>query len=184
MGYALADAFSEIGAEVCIISGPVNIKPSYNTIKVIHVESSEEMYSQTMREFKNADIIVYAAAVADFTPVSVSDLKIKKNEKKFSLSLKQTKDIAFESSKLKTPGQITVGFALETDNEISNAHKKIKSKQFDFIVLNSLKDEGAGFAHDTNKITIIDKYNKIEYFQLKSKRKVAEDIVNKVLEFI
>jgi phosphopantothenoylcysteine decarboxylase/phosphopantothenate--cysteine ligase len=184
MGYALADIFAENGADVCIISGPVNVKPAYKNIRIIPVESADEMYNACLKEFKNADIVIYSAAVADYTPEHKSTQKLKKSHGDFLLKLKPTPDIALETAKWKKPNQITVGFALETNNEFKNAIKKIESKKFDFIILNSLNDPGAGFAYDTNKISIIDKYNKILHFELKPKKEVAEDILNKILEFI
>ncbi len=184
MGYALADVLAENGADVKIISGPVHIHPIQKNIKIISVESAEEMYNACIKEFKTNDIVIYAAAVADFTSEIKSNTKIKKESGNLIVNFQKTIDIALETSKLKQKNQITIGFALETDNEIENAERKILEKKLDFIVLNSLNDKGAGFAYDTNKISIIDKYNKIENFELKSKKEVAQDIMNKILSLL
>lgn len=184
MGFALAEIFAEYNADVTLISGPVNIKTKNQNIKTISVQSAEEMYTETKKHFSKNDIIIFAAAVADYTPENPYQSKIKKKTDKLHINLKPTKDIAKELSTHKTQKQITVGFALETDNELVNAQNKIKKKNFDFIVLNSLKDEGAGFGFNTNKISIIDKDNNIKRFELKSKTEVAKDILNKVLELL
>ncbi len=184
MGFALADVFSENGAEVTVISGPVNIRPNNRNITVISVQSAEEMFNETEKHFPNHDIIIFAAAVADYTPKNPAQSKIKKKSDTLNIDLKPTKDIAKELGFRKTKNQITVGFALETDNELVNAQEKIKKKNFDIIVLNSLKDEGAGFGYNTNKISIIDKDNNITRFELKSKTEVAKDILNKVSELL
>lgn len=184
MGFALAEIFAEYNADVTLISGPVNIKTKNQNIKTISVQSAEEMYTETKKHFSKNDIIIFAAAVADYTPENPYQSKIKKKTDKLHINLKPTKDIAKELSTHKTQKQITVGFALETDNELVSAQNKIKKKNFDFIVLNSLKDEGAGFGFNTNKISIIDKDNNIKRFELKSKTEVAKDILNKVLELL
>ncbi len=184
MGYALAEVFAENGAEVTIISGPVNIKPENREIKIISVESAEEMYNQTKKHFPENNIIIFAAATADYTPENPAISKIKKKTNYLNIKLKPTTDIALELSKIKLKNQTTVGFALETDNEIINAKNKLKKKKFDFIVLNSLKDKGAGFGYDTNKISVIDKDNNIKNFELKSKTEAAGDILNIITELI
>jgi len=184
MGFAIADIFSEYGAEVTLISGPVNIKTNNQKVNIISVQSAEEMFTETEKHFPNNDIIIFAAAVADYTPKNPAQSKIKKKSNTLNIDLKPTKDIAKELGKRKTKNQISVGFALETDNELVNAQKKIKKKNFDFIVLNSLNDKGAGFGYDTNKISIIDKDNNITEFELKSKTEVAKDILNKVNELL
>ena len=180
----MAETFAENGAEVTLISGPVNIKAKNRNIKIIPVESAEQMFNETKKHFPENKIIIFAAAVADYTPAYPENSKIKKKTDKLNIELIPTKDIAKEMSRLKTDNQITVGFALETDNEMNNAQQKINKKNFDFIVLNSLKDKGAGFAYDTNKISIIDKNNNITKFELKAKTEVAKDIYDKVLEYI
>ena len=184
MGYALAEVFAENGAEVTIISGPVNIKPENREIKIISVENAEEMYNQTKKHFPENNIIIFAAATADYTPENPAISKIKKKTNDLNIKLKPTTDIALELSKIKLKNQTTVGFALETDNELINAKNKLKKKKFDFIVLNSLKDKGAGFGYDTNKISVIDKDNNIKNFELKSKAEAARDILNIITEFI
>jgi phosphopantothenoylcysteine decarboxylase / phosphopantothenate---cysteine ligase len=135
-----------------------------------------------MNEYSQMNITVLSAAVADYRPAQQANQKIKKSESSLNIELVKTRDIAAELGKLKKKGQFTVGFALETENEKSNAEKKIISKNFDLIVLNSLNDAGAGFGHDTNKVTLIDKHNKAIEFNLKSKKEVAADIVNAIIE--
>ncbi len=180
MGYAIAESLAKHGATVNIISGPVSVTTNNKNIKIIKVRTAAEMFEKTTEYFKNSEIAIMAAAVADYTPVVSYNEKIKKKPDKMTIELKPTKDIAASLGLQKTKSQILVGFALETTNELSNAISKLERKNFDFIVLNSLNDKGAGFEHDTNKITIIDKNNNIEKFELKSKNKVADDIVNKV----
>lgn len=183
MGYALAKAASDFGAKVTLISGPVHLPVPEGNIEVIKVDTSNEMYEATMVNFPEANIAIFTAAVADYTPKVVSDTKIKKNDPEMEISLIKTHDIAKEAGKIKKEGQLTVGFALETDNEVVNAQQKLKKKNFDFIVLNSLKHDGAGFGHDTNKITIIEETAQQE-FSLKSKSEVAVDILSKIIEKI
>jgi phosphopantothenoylcysteine decarboxylase/phosphopantothenate--cysteine ligase len=183
MGYALAEECKNKGADVTLISGPSHLKaPAY--IDFIAVEDAETMYSETLRALPSADIIILSAAVADYKPAFVHKEKMKKgaNSESLSIPLERTKDIAAEVGKLKRSNQLTVGFALETENEQANAIGKIQSKNLDFIVLNSLKDYGAGFGHDTNKVSIIDKNNNVQNFGLKSKAEVAKDIVQQILK--
>ena len=182
MGYAIALAAANEGAHVTLVSGPTDLQISNSNIKVVNVTSADEMYSECKKLYPKIDICVLSAAVADYKPKTKADQKIKKKSDSFSLELIKTHDIAAELGKLKKKGQINVGFALETENESSNAEGKLKSKNFDFIVLNSLNDKGAGFGHDTNKITIIDKNNKSKAFTLKSKQEVARDIVNFIID--
>jgi phosphopantothenoylcysteine decarboxylase/phosphopantothenate--cysteine ligase len=184
MGYAIAEELAERGAIITMVSGPVNLTPVNKGINLIPVQSAQEMYDACLACFKEMDAAVLAAAVADFTPASPANEKIKREKDNLILELKPTKDIASELGTLKTKKQVLVGFALETTNELENAQRKLTKKNLDFIVLNSLNDPGAGFQTDTNKITIVDKNNKIEKFELKSKKKVAEDIVNKLAEII
>jgi phosphopantothenoylcysteine decarboxylase/phosphopantothenate--cysteine ligase len=183
MAYALADALSEIGADVTMISGPVKIKPENSEIKIIRIKTADEMLEKTKEHFEESEIIVFAAAVADYKPKIYSESKIKKSDDNLILELTKNPDIAEELGKLKTEKQISVGFALETEHELENALTKLQRKNFDIIVLNSLSDSGAGFEHDTNKITIVDKYNNIQKFELKSKKEVAKDIVQKIISF-
>jgi len=182
MGFALAEEAESLGAEVILIAGPVNITTKNNKIKIENVVSANEMFEATQKYFADSEIIIFAAAVADYTPMFPKDTKTKKNTETLTIELKKTIDIAKTLGKLKKQNQITVGFALETDDEIKNANEKLISKNLDFIVLNSLQEKGAGFKHDTNKITIIDKNNKTQNFDLKSKHEVAKDILNKILE--
>ena len=182
MGYQLAKVAASMGGEVTLISGPsVLEKPSGVTL--LKVTSAQEMFLAVEKNFSSSDIVILSAAVADYTPKTVADKKIKKKETEFTIELTKTIDIAKETGKLKKAGQITVGFALETDHELENAQGKLVSKNFDLIVLNSLNDAGAGFGHDTNKIAILDKDNKIRKFELKSKEEVATDILNAILEY-
>ncbi len=176
MGYALAEAFAEAGAKVCLVSGAVNLKPQHSNIELVKVISAQEMYEAVIQNLDNQDIIIHSAAVADYTPSQVSETKIKKNEAIFVLELTKTQDIAAEVGKKLHKNQLHVGFALETNNEIQNAQSKLERKRFDLIVLNSLQDAGAGFGHDTNKITLIDKKG-IFPFELKSKNELAKELV-------
>jgi len=184
MGIALADAAADFGAEVELVLGPVNVIPARSSVIVTNVVTAESMTSECLKRFDNCDIAILSAAVADFTPEEVKDRKIKKDENALIIRLKQTEDIAGLLGKSKKPSQLLVGFALETDNEIANAKEKIIRKNLDLIVLNSLNDSGAGFGFDTNKITIIDKSNNIDKFELKSKEETAIDILNKIVSMI
>ncbi len=184
MGFAIADEMEKNGANVTVISGPVNIKCQNPNIKIINIQTANEMFEQTKLLYPNCDIAVFAAAVADYTPEFPAENKLKKQTDKITLNLVPTIDIAKEAGKLKSQKQINIGFALETENEIFNAKEKIKNKNFDLIVLNSLNDKGAGFAHDTNKISIIDKNNNVINFELKSKVDVAKDICLKIIEIL
>jgi phosphopantothenoylcysteine decarboxylase / phosphopantothenate---cysteine ligase len=184
MGIALADAAADFGAEVDLVLGPVNIRPKNISINLIDVTTAESMASECISRFVSCDIAILAAAVADFTPEKVSDKKMKKNEADLILRLKPTTDIAKTLGAVKKPSQLLAGFALETDNELNNAYTKLVQKNLDIIVLNSLNEEGAGFGFDTNKITIIDRNNNIDKFELKSKEQAAEDILNKIVSMI
>lgn len=183
MGYALAECCAERGAEVILVSGPVSITEKHPNIRKISVESAEEMYQAAVREFTGSDAAILCAAVADFTPESQSEQKIKREKEDLVLRLKPTHDIAAALGKLKKGNQIMVGFALETNDEVEHAKDKLERKNLDFIVLNSLNDKGAGFRHDTNKITIIDK-NSVTEFPLKDKKEVAADIINHLAEIL
>ena len=142
------------------------------------------MYEAAEKHFPESEITVLSAAVADYRPKDIATSKIKKSGQNLNIELERTIDIAASLGKMKRKGQLIIGFALETDNELKNAQGKMERKNFDFIVLNSLQDKGAGFAHDTNKITIVEKGNKIQHFELKSKKKVAEDIVEKIISMV
>jgi phosphopantothenoylcysteine decarboxylase/phosphopantothenate--cysteine ligase len=182
MGVAIAENLAKKGAEVKLVLGPSEIKvdEKINTVKVI---SANEMYEACMKDFQSFDIIIMAAAVADYSPKNKCDQKIKKENEGFTLELIKTKDILFEAGKIKSERQTLVGFALETENEKENAIKKLSKKNADLIILNSLNDKQAGFGIDTNKITIFDK-NKREYeFAAKTKKEVADDIVNIIIQY-
>ena len=180
MGYSIARELADQGCEVHLISGPTNLTPPEN-VKVININTAEEMFEATVGLFDAMNIAVLAAAVSDYTPAFYSTQKIKKKTSELSIDLKKTKDIAAELGGLKKD-QLIVGFALETENEEDNARLKLKNKNFDLIVLNSLNEEGAGFEHDTNKIIIFDKNNKRKDFELKDKSQVAKDIVHEIIE--
>lgn len=182
MGVAIARQLVAYGAEVKLILGPVNDFFDLEGISVSNVTSTDEMYKLAKEQFTGADITVLAAAVADYKPRIFTDFKIKKNKDNLTLELTKTPDIAASLGKKKSDGQIIVGFALETDNEFENARKKLYSKNFNMIVLNSLNDPGAGFGHDTNKISILDKDNNTREYELKSKTGVAKDIVDAIVE--
>ena len=172
MGFAIAEELANQGATVTLITGPTNQYTNHPGVTVTKVTSADEMYKASQTLFPKTDIAVLAAAVADYKPTTVADQKIKKKAENLTLELTKTTDIAASLGKLKHNGQIIVGFALETEYEQSNALKKLESKNFDLIVLNSLNDNGAGFGHDTNKITIIDRKHKSTAFELKDKKKV------------
>lgn len=181
MGIAIAEEMKKRGAEVTLVLGPSDIKVN-GGIKVVHVTTAAEMFDACEKAFPASDVAVMSAAVADYTPVNVATEKIKKTESEFSVPLTKTKDILKALGQVKTDKQVLVGFALETNNETENALKKLRSKNADMIVLNSLQDEGAGFGHDTNKITIFDKAGKSYFFDIKPKKQVAVDIVNTIIE--
>ena len=184
MGYAIADKFAKSGANVTLVSGQVALKSPDTSINLVKVRSAKEMYESTKTYFDEADIIILSAAVADYTPTIVAEKKIKKKEDTFIIELTKTTDIAKTLGTLKRPEQLMVGFALETDHEVENALGKIKSKNLDMIVLNSLQDSGAGFGHDTNKISIIKRDGTMVDFDLKSKQDVAMDIVEMVVNHL
>ena len=182
MGFALAEAAANQGAEVTLISGPTHLSIEHSNIKLIRVKSGNEMYEACSKANQFSDINIMAAAVADYTPKTVANQKIKKKGDAMTIELVKTTDIAKSLGAIKKSNQLNVGFALETEAELEHAQQKIKSKNFDLIVLNSLNDKGAGFGHDTNKITIIDNQNNIQHFELKSKREVAKDIINAIVQ--
>ena len=184
MGYALAEECATRGADVTLISGPVNLTATHPNIRTIKVESAEEMFLAATSEFTTADAAILCAAVADFTPEQTADHKIKREKEDLVLRLKPTHDIAAALGAAKAAHQKLVGFALETDNEMTHAQDKLQRKNLDFIVLNSLRDNGAGFQHDTNKITIIDAH-KAQPYPLKTKKEVATDIIDRLcMEFV
>lgn len=183
MGFELAKEAANLGAEVILISGPSNEKVNQSLIQRIDVVSAEEMYQAAHNDYKNVDIAILAAAVADFKPVSIASQKIKKKGASLTIDLKQTKDILASLGEQKTK-QFLVGFALETNNELENAKIKLKRKNLDLIVLNSLRDKGAGFKKSTNKVTLIDNQENVSEFGLKSKTEVAQDIFNEIVKKI
>lgn len=183
MGYALAESCARRGAEVTLISGPVQVKAQYPSIKVTKVESAHQMHEAAIEAFPTSDAAILCAAVADFTPEVKADQKIKREKEDLILRLVPTEDIAAALGKIKKENQCLVGFALETNNELANARHKLEKKNFDFIVLNSLQDAGAGFQCDTNKITIVDKEKAIPY-PLKTKTEVADDIIDRLANLL
>ena len=179
MGYALADQAASLGAQVVLISGPSHEKLSDAAIEKVDIMSAEQMYNASQSYFFDSDIAIFSAAVADYTPVVVASQKIKKKDASLQIELKPTIDILAAMGRLKKD-QFLVGFALETNDGIKNAKSKLHKKNLDLIVLNNLQDKGAGFGTDTNKVTLIDKNEKITTFELKSKTEVAKDIFNEI----
>lgn len=180
MGFEIAKAAANLGADVILISGPTHQTVTHNLITVEPVVSMQDMYVAAHNYFKSVDIAIAAAAVADYKPKEIATQKIKKEEPTLFLELEKTKDILASLGQIKEQ-QFLVGFALETNNEIENAKSKLKRKNLDLIVLNSLQDKGAGFKSDTNKVTLIDKTETINTFELKSKTEVAKDILNTII---
>lgn len=178
MGYAIAQECAERGAEVVLVSGPSSIKLYSPKIKLIKVTSAQQMFDACAKEFDTTDVLILAAAVADYRPAEIADKKMKKSDDDMKIELVRTIDIAATLGAQKAKNQIMVGFALETNDEINHATQKIHKKNLDFIVLNSLSDPGAGFQVDTNKITILDKSGNVVPFELKSKEAVAKDIID------
>ncbi|MGZ3860535.1 MAG: bifunctional phosphopantothenoylcysteine decarboxylase/phosphopantothenate--cysteine ligase CoaBC [Flavisolibacter sp.] len=183
MGYALAEELQKKGAEVILVSGPVSLPEPPPGVRIVRVTSAEEMYQACMA-FPDYDIAVMAAAVADYAPTVVADQKIKKDQGELVLSLKRTRDILGSLGKSKSGGQVLVGFALETHNEEANALKKLKDKNADIIVMNSLKDEAAGFGYDTNKVTLYFRDGSHKAIELKSKKALARDIVESITRLV
>ena len=183
MGYSLAKTASNLGAEVKLISGPSSQNISSNKINITHIKTGKELYESIINEFHDSDVVIMAAAVSDYKPVKFSKKKIKKNNNELIIKLEKTTDVLFELGQIKKK-QILVGFALENDEELLNAKNKLKKKNLDLIVLNSLNDEGAGFGHDTNKITIVDSLGKITPYKLKKKDEVADDIFKHIIELL
>ena len=184
MGIAIADAAARLGADVELVLGPVTENPAGKSIRITHVVTAAEMAAECINLFDKCDIAVLAASVADYTPERTETKKIKRTGSDLILRLKPTVDIASRLGELKRRNQLLVGFALETDNEMENAALKLKRKNLDLIVLNSMKDQGAGFGFDTNRVTLIDRYNNINKFELKSKKAAAGDILSKIVSMI
>lgn len=183
MGFDIAKALAENGAEVFLISGPTHLSVNHNLVHLVKVQSAQEMYDACHRFYDEVDVAIAAAAVADYKPKNVASQKIKKQDATLTIELEKTQDILLSLGESKKK-QLLIGFALETENEIENAKLKIQKKNLDLIVLNSLNDEGAGFGYPTNKVTIIDKFGTIEPKPLQSKEAVAHDIVNKIIQFL
>ncbi|MFT5512215.1 MAG: phosphopantothenoylcysteine decarboxylase/phosphopantothenate--cysteine ligase [Bacteroidia bacterium] len=185
MGVAIANELASRGAQVTLVLGPTSHSFVFHqNISVSRVQTAQEMRDACVKAFDGCDAAILSAAVADFSPQTKSDTKIKKTANTLDLQLVKTPDTLAELGKLKTPQQVLIGFALETDNAVENAKRKLERKNLDLIILNSLADKGAGFGHDTNKITTIDKTGEMCTFGLKSKKQVATDIVNKLKTII
>lgn len=183
MGIAIAEALADKGADVTLVLGPTHERTYHAQVRTVAVESAEGMYQAAKAAFKDAQIAVMAAAVADYKPATVASQKIKKREEDLTLTLVKNPDILASLGKIKQPGQTLIGFALETTDEVDNARKKLEAKNADMIALNSLRDEGAGFGHDTNKITLIKKDGKDVTLPLQSKKDAARAIVDQIIEF-
>ena len=182
MGIALAETAAEMGATVTLVLGPSNLSAKHGNITTIKVVNAQSMFNAVTNISAKQNVIIMAAAVSDYTPLSPATEKIKKkDDDDFSIALKRTQDILLHLGKHKNPKQTLVGFALETQNGLKNAQKKLVKKNLDLIVLNSLKDKNAGFKHSTNKVTFVDKHNNVEAFELKPKTEVAVDIINKII---
>jgi len=179
MGFALAEEARAQGATVTLVAGPVALKTP-KSVNRIDVTSASDMFEACKNNYSAADIVIMSAAVADYTPKIIEEQKVKKSEDSWSIELKKTTDILSWVGQHKNANQILVGFALETENELEHAKQKLVKKNLDLIVLNSLNDKGAGFKHDTNQVTLLDRSNKLEKFELKSKSEVAKDIINRI----
>lgn len=182
MGMAIAEALAQKGADVTLVLGPSHLDINHGKIKVLRVESAEEMYNACMAVYDKVQVAVLSAAVADYKPVITADEKIKKQDDGLHIELTKTKDILATLGKIKQPGQTLVGFALETRQEMEYAQKKLVDKNADMIVLNSLRDEGAGFGVDTNKVTLLTRNGAIKALPLQSKAAVAGCIVDEIIE--
>ena len=183
MGYSLAELALKLGADVKLISGPTSESASSKNIKIVNIKSGKEMHNAIINDYNDSDIVIMAAAVSDYKPVSFSEKKIKKDNNELNIKLEKTTDILFELGKTKKK-QILVGFALENNEELSNAKNKLEKKNLDLIVLNSLNDKGAGFGYDTNKITVIDCLGNVTPYKLKKKDEVARDIFKHIIELM
>jgi phosphopantothenoylcysteine decarboxylase/phosphopantothenate--cysteine ligase len=182
MGIAIAEEAAKNGAEVTLICGPSRVESSASVTR-IDVQSAQQMFDAVMKEQAQNDVLILSAAVADYRPKHVASNKIKKKDAALVIELEPTPDILASLGATKRPDQLLVGFALETDDELQNAQSKLNRKNCDIIVLNSLQDAGAGFGHDTNRVTILDRHNNISTFELKSKAEVAKDILQKIKDY-
>jgi len=180
MGYAIAESFLQQGAKVFLVSGPVGISLQHPNLKLVKVNSANEMYLACCRFFETVDIAVFAAAVADYRPAQIAEQKIKKDDESFTIKMVKNVDIAHEFGKIKIATQLSVGFALETNDELKHAVNKLTKKNLDMVVLNSMNDEQATFGYDTNKISIIRNDLIQKQFSLKQKTEVAKDIINEI----
>lgn len=180
MGYAIAEELSSKGANVILVSGPTNIKCNSTKIKVVQVTTALEMLKACQHYFDSVDIAFFTAAVADYRPLIMESSKIKKNDETMTIQLTKNPDIAYEFGKVKRDDQMSVGFALETDNIVEYGKGKMQKKKFDFIVLNTTNENGEGFGYDTNKISLLFNDNSLKHFSLKSKIEVAKDIVTEL----
>ena len=183
MGYSLAQTALSLGAEVKLISGPTNQSISSKNIKIVHIKTGKELHEAILNDYTNSDIVIMAAAVSDYKPIEFSKNKIKKDNNELNIKFEKTTDILFELGQNKK-NQILVGFALENNNELSHAKNKLEKKNLDLIVLNSLNDEGAGFGHDTNKITVVDYLGEVTAYKLKKKDEVANDVFKHIIELM
>jgi len=183
MGIAIADAFAERQADVTLVLGPSTYRPKNENIKIFCVETADEMYAECLKHANNTDVIIMSAAVADYKMKKVATQKIKKSEESIQFELIKNVDILFELGKIKT-NQFLVGFALETENVLENAKAKLKKKNLDLIIVNTIDQNGQGFGYDTNKIAIVEKDNKIYNFELKQKKELAEDICNVIATYL
>jgi phosphopantothenoylcysteine decarboxylase/phosphopantothenate--cysteine ligase len=181
MGIAIAESFAKQGCLVTLVLGPTHLTVNNPLVKIEQVTSAKEMYDKCNTLYAQVDVAIFAAAVADYTPKEVATQKVKKNSGEWNIELEKTKDIAQEMGKRKTNKQLNIVFALETNNELENAHAKLIKKNADFVVLNSMQDEGAGFGHDTNKVTLIFKNGLVKSKTLMTKQALAEDICQEVI---
>jgi phosphopantothenoylcysteine decarboxylase/phosphopantothenate--cysteine ligase len=184
MGFAIAEAFADQGAYVLLLTGPVSLDTQNEGIEVRRVTTAAEMFEACSEIMEQMDIAVFNAAVSDYTPAEKSAKKVKRGDGDWTIRLEPTRDIAAEMGRRKSKGQLLVGFALETDKEVENAFSKLKKKNLDLVVMNSMQDEGAGFGNDTNRVSMIDGSGKVEKFDLKPKDQVASDLVNQVIKMI
>jgi phosphopantothenoylcysteine decarboxylase/phosphopantothenate--cysteine ligase len=184
MGFAIAEAFAQEGAQVQLVTGPVPLECHAAGVHVSRITSAAEMYERCSALMDQMDVAVFNAAVADYTPVVSHERKVKRGAGTWSIELKPTKDIAAEMGKRKKPGQLLVGFALETDNEVEHARSKLKKKNLDLVVLNSMRDRGAGFGTDTNQVSMIDSMGNVDKYELKPKAQVAKDLVQRVVKLL
>ncbi|MGF1564096.1 MAG: bifunctional phosphopantothenoylcysteine decarboxylase/phosphopantothenate--cysteine ligase CoaBC [Flavobacteriales bacterium] len=182
MGFAIAERLAKLGAKVALVTGPVALTTTHPNVRITRIQTAAEMLEACTKFGPESDIVVMSAAVADYRPSIQASQKIKKHETALTIQLEPTVDVLAELGKSKPEHQVLVGFALETNNEFEHAKGKLQRKNLDLIVLNSLNDAGAGFGHDTNKVTFIDRHNKISTFELKSKSDVAADLATKIIE--